>query len=69
MHNCSDGKYRVVLEARVYLLEGALEVWVVNAHHLKACRDADDVKDAQWIAEYCNTGLLRTEFYSFCRDA
>ncbi|MBW4541928.1 MAG: IS110 family transposase [Myxacorys chilensis ATA2-1-KO14] len=45
------------------LLEGALEVWVVNAHHIKSVpRRKTDVKDAQWIAELLQHGLLRPSF-------
>ncbi|MBW4421166.1 MAG: IS110 family transposase [Myxacorys californica WJT36-NPBG1] len=45
------------------LLEGALEVWVVNAHHIKSVPGRKtDVKDAQWIAELLQHGLLRPSF-------
>ena len=45
------------------LLEGILEVWVVNAHHIKSVPGRKtDVKDAQWIAELLQHGLLRPSF-------
>lgn len=45
------------------LLEGLMEVLVVNAHHLKAVPGRKtDVKDAQWIAELLQHGLVRGSF-------
>jgi transposase len=45
------------------LMEGQLEVLVVNAHHLKAVPGRKtDVKDAQWIAELLQHGLVRASF-------
>jgi transposase len=45
------------------LLEGALEVWVVNAQHIKQVPGRKtDVKDAAWIAELLRHGLLRPSF-------
>lgn len=45
------------------LLDGALEVWVVNAHHIKSVPGRKtDVKDAQWIAQLLQHGLLRPSF-------
>lgn len=45
------------------LLEGACELLVVNAHHLKAVPGRKtDVKDAEWIAELLAHGLLTGSF-------
>jgi transposase len=45
------------------VLEGHLEVLVVNAHHIKAVPGRKtDLKDAEWIAELLQLGLLRPSF-------
>src|SRR5258707_10919927 len=45
------------------LLEGAFEVWLLNAQHIKAVPGRKtDVKDAQWIAELLAHGLVRPSF-------
>ena len=45
------------------LLEGACELMVVNAQHIKAVPGRKtDVKDAEWIAELLAHGLLRGSF-------
>jgi transposase len=45
------------------LLEGHLELLVVNAHHIKAVPGRKtDVKDAEWIAEWLQHGLLKASF-------
>jgi len=45
------------------LLEGALELLVVNAYHMKAVPGRKtDVKDAEWIADLLRHGLLRASF-------
>jgi transposase len=45
------------------LLEGHLEVMVVNAQHSKAVAGRKtDVKDAEWIADLLQHGLLRPSF-------
>lgn len=45
------------------LLEGAFEVWLLNAQHIKAVPGRKtDVKDAQWIAELLTHGLVRPSF-------
>lgn len=45
------------------LLEGILEVWVVNAQHIKTVPGRKtDVKDAEWIADLLQHGLLRQSF-------
>lgn len=45
------------------LLEAALEVWVVNAQHIKTVPGRKtDVKDAEWIADLLQHGLLRQSF-------
>jgi transposase len=45
------------------LLDGALEVWVVNAQHVKALPGRKtDVKDAEWLAELLQYGLVRRSY-------
>jgi transposase len=45
------------------LLEGDFELLVVNAHHLKTVPGRKtDVKDAEWIADLLQHGLLRASF-------
>jgi transposase len=45
------------------VLEGHLEVLVVNAQHLKAVPGRKtDIKDAEWIADLLQHGLLRPSF-------
>src|SRR3989440_4700045 len=45
------------------ILEGHMEVFVVNAQHLKAVPGRKtDVKDAEWIADLLQHGLLRPSF-------
>ena len=45
------------------LLEDTFSVYVVNAHHIKAVPDRKtDVKDAAWIAELLQHGLLQPSF-------
>ena len=45
------------------LLEAVLDVWIVNAAHIKSVPGRKtDVKDAQWIAELLQHGLLRPSF-------
>lgn len=45
------------------LLEGALELLVVNAQHIKAVPGRKtDVLDAEWIADLLRHGLLRGSF-------
>ena len=46
-----------------YCLEEVLEVWLVNAAHIKAIsRRKTDVRDAEWIAQLLECGLLRPAF-------
>jgi Transposase and inactivated derivatives len=46
-----------------YLLEDALECWLLNAHHLKAVPGRKtDVKDSEWIAQLVEHGLVRPSF-------
>jgi transposase len=46
-----------------YLLEGHLELLLVNAHHVKQVPGRKtDVKDAAWLAELLQHGLLRASF-------
>lgn len=45
------------------VLEPTFNVWVVNAQHLKAVPGRKtDVKDAEWIAQLLEHGLLRASF-------
>jgi transposase len=45
------------------LLEATVEVWLLNAQHIKAVPGRKtDVKDAQWIAELLAHGLVRPSF-------
>jgi transposase len=45
------------------ILEGSFEVMLVNARHIKAVPGRKtDIKDAQWIAELLQHGLLRASF-------
>ncbi len=45
------------------LLEGRVQVVLVNAHHVKQVPGRKtDVKDSQWIAELLQHGLLRPSF-------
>jgi transposase len=46
-----------------YLLEDAVECWLLNAHHLKAVPGRkSDVKDSEWIAQLVEHGLVRPSF-------
>lgn len=46
-----------------YLLEHDMECWLLNARHMKAVPGRKtDVKDAQWIAELVEHGLVRPSF-------
>ena len=46
-----------------YCLEEVMEVWLVNAAHIKAIsRRKTDVKDAEWIAQLLECGLIRPSF-------
>jgi transposase len=46
-----------------YLLEDEMEPWLLNAHHLKAVPGRKtDVKDAEWICQLVEHGLVRPSF-------
>ena len=46
-----------------YVLEDALECWLLNARHLRNVPGRKtDVKDAEWLAELLEHGLLRGSF-------
>ena len=46
-----------------YILEGHLEVWLVNAQHVKAVPGRKtDVNDAEWLASLMEHGLVRASF-------
>ena len=45
------------------LLEGAMEVWLVNPQHIKALPGRKtDVKDCEWIADLMQHGLIKRSF-------
>ena len=45
------------------ILQGEMEVWVVNAQHIKQVPGRKtDVKDAEWIATLMRMGLLNNSF-------
>jgi transposase len=46
-----------------YCLEEVLEVWLLNAAHIKAVPGRKtDVRDAEWIAQLLEHGLVRPSF-------
>ena len=46
-----------------YCLEEVMECWLLNAAHMKAVPGRKtDVKDAEWIAQLLEHGLLRPSF-------
>jgi hypothetical protein len=46
-----------------YCLEEVMEVWLLNAAHIKAVPGRKtDVRDAEWIAQLLECGLLRPSF-------
>ena len=46
-----------------YCLEEVMEAWLLNAAHMKAVPGRKtDVKDAEWIAQLLEHGLLRPSF-------
>src|SRR6266516_1214073 len=46
-----------------YLLEDDLECWLLNAHHLRNVPGRKtDVKDAEWICQLVEHGLVRPSF-------
>ncbi len=46
-----------------YCLEEVMEVWLLNAAHMKAVpQRKTDVRDAEWIAQLLEHGLLRPSF-------
>jgi len=51
------------------VLEGHLEVWVVNAQHIKKVPGRKtDMKDAEWIAQLMQCGLLKPSFVPDCQQ-
>jgi transposase len=50
-------------KAPFYCLEKVVEVWLLNAAHMKAVPGRKtDVRDAEWIAQLLEHGLLRPSF-------
>ena len=53
----------VYWKAPFYCLEDRMEVWLLNAQHMKAVPGRkSDVKDSEWIAQLLEHGLLRPSF-------
>jgi transposase len=50
------------------LLEGAFEILVVNAAHIKKFGDKTDVTDAEWLADLLRHGWLRGSFIPAARQ-
>jgi transposase len=58
-----DGVDLHALEGAVLLLVDVMETWLLNAAHMKAVPGRKpDVKDAEWIAQLLEHGLLRPSF-------
>lgn len=50
-------------KAPFYCLEEVMDVWLLNAQHMKAVPGRkSDVRDAEWIAQLLEHGLLRPSF-------
>jgi transposase len=50
-------------KAPFYCLEEVMDVWLLNAAHMKAVPGRkSDVRDAEWIAQLLEHGLLRPSF-------
>src|SRR3954466_14302557 len=50
-------------KAPFYCLEEVMDVWLLNAAHMKAVPGRKtDVRDAEWIAQLLEHGLLRPSF-------
>jgi transposase len=63
MHACSDGEYWHYWKPVYAILEGAFQLVVANAQHVKKVPGRKtDVKDAEWIADLLCHGLLRPSF-------
>lgn len=63
LYPCGDGEHWRILKPIFNILEANFEVMLVNAQHIKAVPGRKtDVKDAQWIAELLQHGLLRPSF-------
>src|SRR6266849_7648913 len=59
----SEGPYRVSLRPYWNLLEGNVELLLVNAQHIKQVPGRKtDVRDCEWIASLLRHGLLRASF-------
>jgi transposase len=57
------GRYRALVRPNYYLLEDAMECWVLNARHLKNVPGKKtDVADAEWICQLVEHGLVRASF-------
>lgn len=62
-HACSHGEPGVYWKPIYAILEGAFEMVMANAQHVKKLPGhKTDVKDAEWIADLLCHGLLRSSF-------
>src|SRR4051812_20605092 len=62
-HARRDGGDRRVLEDRLSGARGAVECWLLNAHHLRNVPGRKtDVKDSEWICQLVQHGLVRPSF-------
>ena len=53
-----------------YCLEEVMEVWLVNAAHIKVGSGRKtDIKDAEWLADLLQHGLVRPSFIPTGRSA
>jgi transposase len=60
---CGDGRHRVYWKPVYYALEGECELLLVNAAHVKQVPGRKtDTKDAAWLCQLLECGLLRTSF-------
>jgi transposase len=63
VYSCGNGEQGIYWKPIYNLLEGQFEVLVVNAQHIKAVPGRKtDVRDAEWIADLSQHGLLKPSF-------
>lgn len=63
MSGSCHGVDRSVLETHLERLDEEMELLLVNAQHIKAVPGRKtDIKDAEWIADLLQHGLLRASF-------
>jgi transposase len=62
-HMAMEGEHGSYWKPVYAILEGALEIVVANAQHVKKVPGRKtDIKDAEWIADLLCHGLLRSSF-------